>query len=140
MQRGSFQFMKSVNKSLILNLIRTAEPISRAQISKETSLTPPTVSSIVKELIEAGLVIESRLGESSGGRKPMMLHLNSESVFAIGVDAGPEAIEFALSDLTGRFAARAAPTGKPPKRSIRAAQDVRVKALPPPGSAPDQRA
>lgn len=49
MQRGTFQLMKSVNKSIILNKIRTSEPISRAEIAKETKITPPTVSSIVKE-------------------------------------------------------------------------------------------
>ena len=75
--------MKSVNKSIILNKIRTSEPISRAQIAKETSLTPPTVSSIVKELIEQGLVRESTLGHSSGGRKPTMLHINTNSHFML---------------------------------------------------------
>ncbi|WP_053360687.1 ROK family transcriptional regulator [Bacillus sp. FJAT-27251] len=105
-QRGTFQLMKSVNKSIILNKIRTAEPISRAQIAKETSLTPPTVSSIVKELLEEGLVRESQLGESSGGRKPTMLHINSGAFFVIGVDAGPETVEAVLTDLTGEILQR----------------------------------
>jgi N-acetylglucosamine repressor len=106
MQRGTFQLMKSVNKSIILNKIRTAEPISRAQIAKETSLTPPTVSSIVKELLEEGLVRESQLGESSGGRKPTMLHINSGAFYVIGVDAGPETVECVLTDLTGEILQR----------------------------------
>ncbi|MFD1849331.1 ROK family transcriptional regulator [Oceanobacillus bengalensis] len=101
-QRGTFQLMKSVNKSIILNKIRTSEPISRAQIAKETSLTPPTVSSIVKELIEQGLVRESTLGTSSGGRKPTMLHINNDAFYVIGVDAGPETVECILSDLKGQ--------------------------------------
>ncbi|KKK38691.1 ROK family transcriptional regulator [Mesobacillus campisalis] len=106
-QRGTFQLMKSVNKSIILNKIRIAEPISRAQIAKETSLTPPTVSSIVKELLEEGLVRESQLGESSGGRKPTMLHINSGAFYVIGVDAGPETVEGVLTDLTGEILQRA---------------------------------
>ncbi|WP_080872656.1 ROK family transcriptional regulator [Oceanobacillus timonensis] len=103
MQRGSFQLMKSVNKSNILNKIRTSEPISRAQIAKETKLTPPTVSSIVKELIEQGLVRESNLGESKGGRKPTMLHINNDGFYVIGVDAGPETVECILADLSGEI-------------------------------------
>ncbi|KKB74046.1 MULTISPECIES: ROK family transcriptional regulator [Bacillus] len=103
MQRGTFQLMKSVNKSIILNKIRTSEPISRAQIAKETGITPPTVSSIVKELIEQGLVTESALGHSSGGRKPTMLHINSGAFYVIGVDAGPETVECILTDLTGEI-------------------------------------
>ncbi|WP_243299538.1 ROK family protein [Bacillus litorisediminis] len=114
MQRGTFQLMKSVNKSIVLNKIRTCEPISRAQIAKETNLTPPTVSSIVKELMEQGLVRESTLGESTGGRKPTMLHINSDSFFVIGVDAGPQKIECILSDLTGKVYQRASgPINRP---------------------------
>ncbi|MDF2858071.1 MAG: hypothetical protein K0Q87_3922 [Neobacillus sp.] len=103
MQRGTFQLMKSVNKSIILNKIRTSEPISRAQIAKETRLTPPTVSSIVKELMEQELVRESTLGHSSGGRKPTMLHINTDAFYVIGVDAGPETVEGVLTDLTGKI-------------------------------------
>ncbi|PSL40091.1 MarR family transcriptional regulator [Planomicrobium soli] len=106
MQRGTFQLMKSVNKSIILNKIRTAEPISRAQIAKETSLTPPTVSSIVKELMEQGLVRESVLGHSSGGRKPTMLHIDTDAFYVIGVDAGPENVVCVLTDLTGTILER----------------------------------
>lgn len=106
MRRGTFQMMKSVNKSLILNKIRTSEPISRAQIAKETKLTPPTVSSIVKELIEEGLVRESELGESKGGRKPTMLHIKNDAFYVVGVDAGPQTVECILADLSGKVMRR----------------------------------
>lgn len=106
MQRGSFQLMKSVNKSFILNKIRISEPISRAQIAKETKLTPPTVSNIVKELIEQGIVRESELGASQGGRKPTMLLINREAFYVIGVDAGPESVACILADLSGEIIAR----------------------------------
>ncbi|MYL40781.1 ROK family transcriptional regulator [Virgibacillus salexigens] len=101
MQRGTFQLMKSVNKSIILNKIRTSEPISRAQIAKDTTLTPPTVSSIVKELIDQGIVMESELGKSMGGRKPTMLHINSDAYYVVGVDAGPETVACMLTNLSG---------------------------------------
>ncbi|MEC5423447.1 ROK family transcriptional regulator [Virgibacillus sp. C22-A2] len=101
MQKGTFKLMKSVNKSIILNKIRTSEPTSRAQIAKDTKLTPPTVSSIVKELIEQGIVMESDSGQSMGGRKPTMLHINKTAFHIVGVDAGPDRIEYILSDLSG---------------------------------------
>ncbi|MGD6968372.1 ROK family transcriptional regulator [Rossellomorea vietnamensis] len=114
MKRGTFQLMKSVNKSIILNKIRTSEPISRAQIAKDTSVSAPTVSSIVKELIEQGLVRESALGHSSGGRKPTLLHINTNSLYVIGVDAGPESVECILTDLTGRIYERTSEVLKRP--------------------------
>lgn len=114
MQRGTFQLMKSVNKSIILNKIRTSEPISRAEIAKETKITPPTVSSIVKELIEQGLVKESTLGHSSGGRKPTMLHINTGAYYVIGIDAGPETVECILTDLAGGILQRTSSLLKKP--------------------------
>lgn len=101
MQRGSFQWMKSLNKSIILNKIRTQGPISRAQIAKETKLTPPTVGSIVKELLEQELIKESQLGESQGGRKPTMLVLHTEAFHIIGVDVGPVDIQYIITNLAG---------------------------------------
>lgn len=114
MKRGTFQLMKSVNKSIVLNKIRTSEPISRAQIAKETKLTPPTVSSIVRELIEQELVVESELGKSQGGRKPTMLLINKNGYYVIGVDAGPRTIKCVLSNLSGQLKERAVVSIDPP--------------------------
>lgn len=108
MRQGTFQWMKSVNKSLILNKIRTCAPISRAQIAKETKLTPPTVSSNVKSLIEEGMVIESELGESQGGRKPKMLLINNDGFYVIGIDIGTKRIKCVISDLSGNITTRIA--------------------------------
>lgn len=103
MQRGSFQWMKSLNKAIILNKIRTSEPISRAQIAKETKLTPPTVGTIVKELLEQQLIQESSLGESQGGRKPTMLAVNTSGFHIIGIDVGLSTIQFIVADLSGKI-------------------------------------
>ena len=95
--------MKSLNKSLILNVIRTEGPISRAAIAKKTQLTPPTVTNIVAELIEEGLVIERTLGESKGGRKPILLTLNASAFQVIGVDVGVGQIRVIATDLKGKL-------------------------------------
>src|SRR5699024_10684606 len=101
MRRGTFQWMKSVNKTIVLNKIRMDAPISRAQIAKETELTPPTVSSIVKDLIGQGLIIERKSGHSSGGRKPTMLRIREQAFYIIGMDAGPDNVVCIVSDLGG---------------------------------------
>src|SRR5690625_738277 len=106
MRQGTFEWMKSVNKSLILNKVRTDGPISRAEIAKQTKLTPPTVSSNVKELIEQGIVKESELGESQGGRKPTMLLIDSEAFYMIGVDVGPKTVECIVANLAGEIIER----------------------------------
>lgn len=103
MTRGTFQLMKSVNKTLILNKIRMNEPISRAEIAKQTDLTPPTVSSIVKELMDQGIVMESTLGKSTGGRKPKMLHINNDAFYIVGVDAGSNDVDCIITNLAGQI-------------------------------------
>lgn len=102
MKRGSFQEMKSLNKSIILTKILNEGPISRAQIAKETKLTPPTVGTLVKELIDQKMVLESSQGVSKGGRKPTMLIINQKAYYMIGLDAGPSKIDAILTDLSGK--------------------------------------
>lgn len=99
--RGSFQGMKTLNKSLILKKILKDGPISRAQIAKETMLTPPTVGTLVKELIRQRLVMESEQGESQGGRKPTMLVIDYEAFYIIGIDGGPTEVTTVLANLKG---------------------------------------
>lgn len=98
---GSFQLMKSLNRSVILNIIRERGPISRAEIAKVTKLTPPTVSNLVKELLQTEIIIEQSLGESSGGRKPTMLTLNSSSFHVIGLDVGSNNLKAILTNING---------------------------------------
>lgn len=96
---GSFQLMKSLNRTLVLTTIRNLGPISRADIAKKTMLTPPTVTNIVSELLEERFIVESEIGASSGGRKPILLKLNSRSFAIVGVDVGITSIKSVLTDL-----------------------------------------
>lgn len=100
---GSFQFMKSLNKSLILNVIRLEGPISRAEIAKKTNLTPPTVTNLVGELLESNLVIESELGTSSGGRKPIMLSIHASAFQVIGIDVGASQLKVVSTNLNAEI-------------------------------------
>ncbi|AEM79280.1 ROK family protein [Thermoanaerobacter wiegelii] len=74
----SYKLLKGMNESLILNIIRKMGPISRADIAKETNLTPPTVTNIVNKLIEERVVVEYKVGESNGGRPPVLIKINPE--------------------------------------------------------------
>ncbi|MDQ0256089.1 glucokinase-like ROK family protein [Evansella vedderi] len=99
---GSFQLMKSMNRSLVLNTIRINGSISRAEVAKKTKLTPPTVTNIVSELLKEDLILERNTGVSSGGRKPILLTINPNH-YVIGVDVGVRKIRYALSDLDGNL-------------------------------------
>lgn len=102
-RRGSFQLMKSINRSIILNMIREQGPISRAEIAKQSSLTPPTVGNIVKELIASNFVIETTQGASQGGRKPTLLEINADNFYIIGIDVGRFKMNFVVTNLFGEL-------------------------------------
>ncbi len=67
----------SRNDEQTLNVIRRQGPISRVEIAKMTGLTPPTVTNITTRLLKLGLIMEDRIGESSGGRRPLLLKINN---------------------------------------------------------------
>lgn len=98
---GDHQLIKKINMYIVLETIRREYPISRADISAKTGLNKATVSALVSELIEAHFVTETGLGESSGGRKPMMLLFNHQAGYAVGVDLGVNYILAMITDLSG---------------------------------------
>jgi len=102
---GDQTWIKRMNKSLVLDTIIANAPISRADISSKIGLNKASVSSLVNEWLEEKLVLETGLGESSGGRKPVMLLYNRTAGYAVGVDVGVNYISAVLTDLTGQVAA-----------------------------------
>ncbi|HVF45133.1 MAG TPA: ROK family transcriptional regulator [Pyrinomonadaceae bacterium] len=93
--------IRNINRQIVLNYVRERAPISRAEISHETELQRSTVSLIVEELKDRGLVAEIE-GESTGGRPPLLLQLKAAGPIAIGVDLSTEQTVIATSDLAGR--------------------------------------
>lgn len=67
----------SSNDEQTMNVIRRQGPISRVEIAKMTGLTPPTVTNITTKLLDLGLIVEDSIGESSGGRRPLLLKINN---------------------------------------------------------------
>jgi predicted NBD/HSP70 family sugar kinase len=93
--------IRDINKQIVLNYVRVRSPISRAEIARETALQRSTVSSIVDDLQNIGLIEEIGSGESTGGRKPRLLKLKTGTAVAIGVDVTPRETSIAVADLAG---------------------------------------
>ncbi|CAM4126181.1 ROK family transcriptional regulator [Lederbergia lenta] len=97
------QLIKKENKSIVLQLVKTKSPISRADIAQQSGLNKGTVSSLVAELIKEQLILETGPGESSGGRRPVMLTFNQSAGSAIGIDLGVNYIRGIITDLQGNI-------------------------------------
>lgn len=100
---GDQALIKKLNTSIVLDTIRSNSPISRAQVSELTGLNKATVSNLVNDLIQDNLVHEIGLGQSSGGRKPLLLLFNRMAGYAIGIDIRVNEIVAILTDLEGQI-------------------------------------
>ncbi len=116
------------SRSAILDIIRAAGTISRVDLTQATGFSAPTVSIVVRRLIEEGLVVEVGHGRSTGGKRPLLLQLNPEARFAIGVHLDDEGINFVVGDLAGTIVARWRRAGvraePPPAVVARIAQEI----------------
>jgi predicted NBD/HSP70 family sugar kinase len=102
-QIATSEIARDINRRIILNLIRTRQPISRADIARYTGLQRSTVSLIIEQLIEEQWITEGALGQLPRGRKPRFLHLNSERAGVIGVNVRPQLTTLALTNINANF-------------------------------------
>lgn len=93
--------MRRMNRTSVFRRIFEADTISRIQISKDLDMNKATVSSIVDDLIQHQFVNETGYGESQGGRKPVLLELNSTAAYIISVDVQINHVTTAVSSLKG---------------------------------------
>ncbi|MFN2116887.1 MAG: ROK family transcriptional regulator [Candidatus Promineifilaceae bacterium] len=108
MKKATREQTRSHNKRLILRTIYQQSEISRADIARATGLTRTTVSHIVAELLDEGLVEETGLGPSIGGKPPVLLNLPAQARFMIGIDLADSEFRGGVIDLRGQFLHRAA--------------------------------
>jgi predicted NBD/HSP70 family sugar kinase len=101
-QGASSEVVRDINRRLVLNLIRTRHPISRADLARVSGLQRSTVSLIVEQLIHERWVLEGPTGRLPRGRRPTFLRLNDERVI-IAVDIRPSQTTVALADANGKF-------------------------------------
>ena len=101
--RGSFELMKQLNVSAVLKVIRDNGSLSRADVAKITGLTPASVTNITKMLIEDEYLVECKVGQSSGGRPPIMLELNPNARYVIGISIGVGMIDVVITNLSAEI-------------------------------------
>ncbi|ULT57893.1 ROK family transcriptional regulator [Neobacillus drentensis] len=101
MEIGVGTYLKKINRSLIISKIIEHGKISRADLSTITNLTKATISVQVANLLKEGIIVESQQEYNHVGRKPIMLSLNADAGYALGVDLDYQTITFTVSDILG---------------------------------------
>ncbi|MBO9129119.1 ROK family transcriptional regulator [Bacillus sp. 165] len=98
-RKGSKELIKDMNRYIVLDHIRRHGPSSRSDIAKKTKIGMSTLTNITEEFLQANLLIEAGTVHSTGGRKPVLLQLNSEYGYTFGIKIEEENIRIALTNL-----------------------------------------
>jgi predicted NBD/HSP70 family sugar kinase len=115
---GSSENARDINRDIVLEIVRSRQPVSRADLARASGLQPSTISLIVEQLIGERWVKEGAIARRPRGRRPTLLSLNDELVI-LAADVRPNQAIVALLDLNGRFLAReVVPLVSDPEQSI----------------------
>src|ERR1041384_38551 len=104
---GNRDLIRAINRSHVLNAIKTYGPIGRADIARRTGLSPATVTAISAKLISQDLVLEKSAGDSSGGRPPILLTINPRGGYVVGIKLTEDHAVCAFTDLEALIVAKA---------------------------------
>lgn len=95
---------KNSIKIKTLELIKNSNGISRSELAKELDITPAGVGKVVNRFLENGIIEETSVGVSTGGRRPLILKINEKKIGAIlGVSLAPRFIQIVIGDISGKI-------------------------------------
>jgi predicted NBD/HSP70 family sugar kinase len=115
---ASSEHARDINRDIVLEIIRSQQPVARADLARCSGLQPSTISAIVEQLIKEKWVSEGAVSRRPRGRPSTLLSLNDSMVILVA-DVRPNQAIVALVDLNGRFLAReAVPLVSDPQRSV----------------------
>ncbi len=103
MKDQNYEILRKRNVISILNVLNQEHTISRADLARRTSLTPATVSNLIDKLEKSNIVKLIGQGESTGGRKPILLQYNPDAFYLAGVDIGLAKVIALITDLHGNI-------------------------------------
>src|SRR6201991_121121 len=94
---------REINRQIALNLIRTHQPISRADLARLMNVRRGVASLLVGELLSESLIFEGALGEAVGrGRRPTFLYIDSRQRCVVSVDIRASRTYILVTDLMGK--------------------------------------
>jgi predicted NBD/HSP70 family sugar kinase len=118
-QLGSNDIGRRINRDIILQMVRTMQPISRADLARHSGLQRSTVSEIADQLLGEGWICEGSNRRTARGRHPTMLILN-DALAVLAVDIHPQQAVIAMVDLSGRILTSSTlPLGNDPEASLK---------------------
>ena len=121
---------REINSRIVLNLVRTHQPISRADLARAMGVSRAAVTLIVNDLLKQQRIFEGATGETVRGRKPTFLYIDTRRRAVIAADIRASETFVMLADLLGKplTGVVSIPTIRDPKKLVTALA-ARIKAL-----------
>jgi predicted NBD/HSP70 family sugar kinase/DNA-binding LacI/PurR family transcriptional regulator len=94
------------SRALIVDVIRSAGPISRIELVEATGLTQPSISNIVRKLLDEGVVRETGDTVATGGKPRTLLAINAHAVYGVGMHLATDWITCVVTDTNGGIVGR----------------------------------
>src|SRR6267143_1738344 len=98
-QKANRDHMRDLNTSLVVNLVKGGGPISRAELARQSKLSPATISGIVARLMRMGVLSEMPIGPSKLGRPPVFLRLNERAGYVLGIKLTEHGLTTVITNL-----------------------------------------
>lgn len=96
---------KKSNRTKILEFVFRNAPVSRATIVENTEITPATVTTTIAALIEENIIMDlgetEELTEITPGRKRILVDLNANHCYGMGIEITEKYISFCITNLRG---------------------------------------
>jgi predicted NBD/HSP70 family sugar kinase len=98
---GTLRWLRGRNRQRVMEIVRMQGPVSQADIARATGLSRTTVSTLIAELKESGLVVdlETTPRQARGGRPGVELALRDPAQVVAGFDFGHSHVGVAMADL-----------------------------------------
>jgi predicted NBD/HSP70 family sugar kinase len=104
--RATPPLLRNLNERTVLETIRAGAPISRAEISRRSGISKPTVSLALQSLLEASLVREAVDRPDGPGYGALYFEPVPDAALVLGLDVGARFVRGAVCDLAGAIRAR----------------------------------
>lgn len=102
-KRYDHETLRVSNRAIVFSALSEEGECSRFDLAKKTGISPATVGGIIDDLIREGLLREIRVGQSTGGRRPVLVDILPEGKFAIAGSLTVRGGNFSLVNLEGRI-------------------------------------
>jgi len=91
--------IKKKNRRCIIEILYHKRKVTKQEIVKKTGLSLPTVTNNINHLVKKKIALEVGQANSTGGRKPVIIHFNPHAGYVVGVEAMPETLRCLITNL-----------------------------------------